>query len=104
MKRSFTVLCATILTVFVLALIVGAGTDGLLRVWSTNPTFGNPWPTPDDGGGNIIAGNPWPTPDDGGGNIIAGNPWPTPDDGGGNIIAGNPWPTPDDGGGNLRIA
>jgi hypothetical protein len=102
MKHGFTVFCATILTVFVLALIVGAGTDGAFRVWSTNPTFGNPWPTPDDGGGNI-AGNPWPTPDDGGGNIIAGNPWPTPDDGGGNI-AGNPWPTPDDGGGNLRVA
>jgi hypothetical protein len=100
MKRSVTVFCATILTVFVLVLIVGAGTDGAFRVWSTNPTFGNPWPTPDDGGGNIIAGNPWPTPDDGGGNI-AGNPWPTPDDGGGNIIAGNPWPTPDDGGGNV---
>jgi hypothetical protein len=121
MKRSFGIFGATILTVFVLALLVGAGTDGPFRVWSFSPFFsnpwptpathgggniiaGSPWPTPDDGGGNIIAGSPWPTPDDGGGNIIAGSPWPTPDDGGGNIIAGSPWPTPDDGGGNIRLA
>jgi hypothetical protein len=83
MKRGFAIFCATILTVFVLALVVGAGTDGTFRVWSSGPFFSNPWPTPGDGGGNI-AGNPWPTPGDGGGNI-AGNPWPTPGDGGGNI-------------------
>ena len=64
MKRSVAVIFATILTIFVLALIAGAGTNGPTRVWSSNPFFGDPWPTP--GGGNI-AGDPWPTP--GGGNI-----------------------------------
>jgi len=77
MKHSFTVLCATILTVFVLALIVGAGTDGPLRF--SNPFSISQWPTPGDGGGNIAQ---WPTPGDGGGNIAQ---WPTPGDGGGNF-------------------
>ena len=90
MKRSLTVFCATILTVFVLALIAGAGTDGPLRF--SNPFAISQWPTPGDGGGNIAQ---WPTPGDGGGNIAQ---WPTPGDGGGNIAQ---WPTPGDGGGNI---
>src|SRR5438874_1286154 len=91
MKRSFTVLCATILTVFVLALIVGAGTDCPLS-YSILFAFSQ-WPTPGDGGGVNTA--QWPTPGDGGGGNIA--QWPTPGDGGGGNIA--QWPTPGDGGG-----
>ena len=77
MKRNLAALLATVLTVLVLALIVGAGTDGVFR--SSSPVAISQWPTPGDGGGNIAQ---WPTPGDGGGNIAQ---WPTPGDGGGNI-------------------
>ena len=91
MKRSVAVIFATILTILVLALVVGANSDG-----ATTPVRAiNQFPTPDDGGGNIIARAQFPTPDDGGGNIAQ---FPTPDDGGGNIAQ---FPTPDDGGGNI---
>jgi len=92
MKRSVVIFCATILTVFVLALIASAGTHAAFR--SSNPVAISQWPTPPDGGGNIAQ---WPTPPDGGGNIAQ---WPTPPDGGGNIAQ---WPTPPDGGGNIRL-
>ena len=92
MRRSVAIFRATILTVFVLALIVGAGTDGAFR-FSNSPAISQ-WPTPGDGGGNIAQ---WPTPGDGGGNIAQ---WPTPGDGGGNIAQ---WQTPGDGGGNIRL-
>ena len=94
MKRSVAVLCATILTVFVLALILGSGTNGAFR--SSNPVAISQWPIPPDGGGggNIAQ---WPIPPDGGGggNIAQ---WPIPPDGGGggNIAQ---WPIPPDGGG-----
>jgi hypothetical protein len=76
MKRTNSILCATILGLFVLA--VGSH----VRL--------SPLPTPpDDGDGNIIALSPLPTPPDDGDGNIALSPLPTP---------------PDDGDGNLRLA
>jgi hypothetical protein len=95
MKRSFTIFCATICTVFVLALLASTNTHGATTTLRAFSQF----PTPDDGGGNIVARSQFPTPDDGGGNIVARSQFPTPDDGGGNI---SQFPTPDDGGGNFR--
>ena len=77
MRRGFAVIFATLLTIFVLALIAGAGANGPTRVWSSNSFFGAPC-------GNIVAQRPWPPPDGGGNIIIAQRPWPPPD-GGGNI-------------------
>jgi hypothetical protein len=98
--------CATICTLFVLALLLGAPSHGQLS--GSSLSVGSAWPAPPDGGGNIAlsawpappdgGGNAWPAPPDGGGNIAL-SAWPAPPDGGGNA-----WPAPPDGGGNIALS
>src|ERR1700683_540416 len=88
-SRSLFTICATILMVFVLALVLGVmGHHG----------FNN--------GGNLrIAQGPPPPPDDNSGNVqLAQGPPPPPDDNSGNVqLAQGPPPPPDDNSGNVQL-
>ena len=80
-KKSLALVCATISTLFVLALCAGAFNVSATTV---QPTAQWPIPIP-DGSGNLTAQWPIPIPD-GSGNLTAQWPIPIPD-GSGNIQA-----------------
>jgi hypothetical protein len=72
----FAAACATICTLFVLALFVSAPIHA--SAYGNNLTA--QWPASPDGNGNLTA--QWPAPPDGNGNLTA--QWPAPPDGNGN--------------------
>jgi hypothetical protein len=76
--RNSLLLYAAVLSVVVLALVIGVNVHSASKSAVAALAWG-PFPTPDDGD-NMVAWGPFPLPDDGD-NMIAWGPFPTPDDG-----------------------